>query len=117
MIRFWLERDELIIVPKTYSAEDMLRYEPAPPQPSHPNTPGDMGTIQIDPNCDSSGSCNCRYIRKTRFGTFEFIGAAVVIPPEREEESKTRFPDHYYDVVANELMPFNRTIDDARYEE
>lgn len=39
------------------------------------------------------------------------------IPPERAEEAKTRFKEHAYNVVANELIPVNRTMTDARYDE
>lgn len=41
----------------------------------------------------------------------------MIVPPEREEEAKTRFNEHAYNVVANELLPANRTLADNRYEE
>lgn len=48
---------------------------------------------------------------------FHLIGKAVVIPENRKEEAERRFSEQYFNVVANELMPINRAIPDARYPE
>lgn len=45
------------------------------------------------------------------------LGYAVAVPPELKEEAKKRFPEHQFDIIANELMSMNRTMPDARYPE
>lgn len=41
----------------------------------------------------------------------------VEVPEERKEEAKQRFAEHQFNVVANEMMSFNRSLIDARYPE
>lgn len=43
-----------------------------------------------------------------------FVGQAVVLPKNLEENATLRFAENYFDVVANELMPFDRTLSDFR---
>lgn len=48
---------------------------------------------------------------------YSCTGAAVVVPPELEEEAKQRFSDNEFNVVASEMMSVNRTLADSRYKE
>jgi len=42
------------------------------------------------------------------------LGQAVVVPPEREHESKRRFTENEFNVVMSEMMSYNRTLSDSR---
>lgn len=42
-------------------------------------------------------------------------GAAVVIPPELQEEADQRFKENEFNVVASEMMSVNRTLADNRH--
>lgn len=46
-----------------------------------------------------------------------YLGTAVIIPPEKQEESKKRFKENEFNVVASEMMSYNRTLTDGRYPE
>lgn len=46
-----------------------------------------------------------------------YLGAPVVVPPEKQEEAKRRFTENHFDIVASEMMPLNRTLADGRYPE
>lgn len=42
------------------------------------------------------------------------MGKAVIIPPEREAESKEKFKINQFNLVASELMSLNRSLPDYR---
>lgn len=42
------------------------------------------------------------------------MGKAVLIPPDREEESKEKFKIHQFNLVASDMMSLNRTLPDYR---
>lgn len=39
------------------------------------------------------------------------------MPTEKEEEAEKRFSEHEFNVVASEMMSYNRTLADSRYDE
>lgn len=41
----------------------------------------------------------------------------MIVPPEKEEEAKTRFEENEFNVVASEIMSLNRTLKDLRFPE
>lgn len=43
------------------------------------------------------------------------LGTQVVVPPELQEIAKRRFSAHQINVVANEMMSYNRTLPDSRH--
>ena len=42
------------------------------------------------------------------------MGKAVIIPPEREAESKEKFKINQFNLVASEMMSLNRSLPDYR---
>lgn len=49
------------------------------------------------------------------FGIFTTItGSAVIVPEEMQEEAKQLFSLHQFNLVANEMMSMNRTVNDHR---
>jgi len=42
------------------------------------------------------------------------MGKPVVIPSDRQEESKEKFKIHQFNLVASEMMSLNRTLPDYR---
>mgnify|MGYP000104913127 CR=1 FL=1 len=42
------------------------------------------------------------------------MGKAVIIPPDRDEESKEKFKIHQFNLVASDMMSLNRTLPDYR---
>ena len=42
------------------------------------------------------------------------MGKAVVIPKEREAESKEKFKINQFNLVASEMIALNRTLQDVR---
>lgn len=44
------------------------------------------------------------------------LGKPVILPAELKESAKKRFPEHMINVVASDLVSFNRTLPDIRHE-
>lgn len=42
------------------------------------------------------------------------LGQAVIVPDSLKENATRRFTENYFNVVANELMPLDRTLKDFR---
>lgn len=45
------------------------------------------------------------------------LGQAVMLPTNLTSQVKLRFTEHYFNIVANELMPMDRTLYDFREQE
>lgn len=42
------------------------------------------------------------------------LGQAVIVPDNMKANASRRFTENYFNIVANELMPLNRTLFDFR---
>lgn len=56
-------------------------------------------------------------ISKSRPGEPGDLSQVVVVPDNLIENATHRFSEHYFNVVANELMPLDRTLIDFRQPE
>lgn len=96
-----------------YASYEVIEYEPAPPLLSHPDTPGNLGQRYL-----TIFLCHCHNGSNSKANIYSnSTGEAVEIPPELLEEATKRYEEHKYNVVANEMLPVNRTLEDGRYEE
>lgn len=98
--------DFLQIVEPTYSDDQLVKWEPPPKVKGDPSEPGYMGK-------SPAGAC---LIKKLLIDNVS-LGKPVVVPPEMQELAKEREKENYFNVVASEMVPANRTIDDYRARE